>query len=175
MSRFSLCAAVLLLGALGGCKPVAVVVESLFQGSLRGLDACMEANASSFLDREDVRAICVSKHQQPMTPRELEHLQGVARSQGRTMTATISSTFSDRIISQVNLMVYRYDEAGEVATARSNASTWLLPGERVEVSAELMDLSTEDQALGWCDDALAFDARRSCKTWDIFYARAISF
>ena len=175
MSKFSLCAAVLLLGALGGCKPVAVVVESLFQGSLRGLDACMEANASSFLDREDVRAVCVTKHQRPMNPRDLEHLQGEARLQGRTLTATLTSSFTDRIISQVKLGVSVYDAAGEVSFVPSYASTWLLPGETVEVTTVHRELSPEDQALGWCDDALAYDARRSCKTWDIFHARAIFF
>jgi uncharacterized membrane protein len=155
------------------CKPVESVKEVIYHGSIKGVEACMNTNATELLEKEQLRLICTTEHQRPMSGASNLNGNGYLSEEG--LKANVTNKNEDRIITEITFIVEIYDENGKLNSYFLTADTWLPPNSTVETSAKFEIEPEANLQVPWCESAQITSGQKSCRDWGIVTAKAITF
>ena len=175
MSRnFTLAAvavAVFIGGAIGFFMSTGTVAETIYAGSLRGVNACVASVSTQSTTVEQARSICAAKHATNLTRIVPVQGQGALHNTERAgiqFEGQLTNTHASYLITYVKMELALFDDEGEKTTFTASENLWAPPFDDVEFRPHFSTIVPEN-ALGleWCEHDVPEVDLRSCKTWDI--------
>jgi small nuclear ribonucleoprotein (snRNP)-like protein len=158
---------------LGGCKPIELVKEALYSGTLKGVEACMNVNDTDLLSENQIRSMCTKEQQ--VTMRDWYRLQGKARFDEDRIIAQVDNQSEENIVTEITFMVEVFDSDGRRRTVSTTENTWIAPNSSAQVSASFRYTDGVNLAAPWCESGASSSELRGCKNWDIESAKAVRF
>ncbi len=167
----------LLLSA--GCDEInAVIDNTLYKGTLKGVQLCVDRNETDILSRQDIRTSCASKHEKSMPNVYVTgeaHLITYARPNRTRFYGRIengSATFvigGPVVVTSVTVTAYYYDSDGKMHSfSYPLKGIWIEPGKSHSFSTDIEDnVFKHEKHPGWCLKKFKKrKERQGCLTWD---------
>ncbi len=170
MKNYLIGGLVCLLAALAfGIEPVQRVInEAANQGTLRGVEKCMNYTKSELLSQDAVKATCIQSFQKPLYLPDLATGEaGPLMDQGNVAWGgTIKNKTPDHVTTWIRIAVAVFDLEGNKQEVFAETPVWIDPMGEAEFRVELQDLDREQlDDLAFCD--LDVEAPKACMGWGI--------
>ena len=142
-----------MLFVLVGCDQIGnKVAQTVYKGTLKGVEACLAENKSSLVSEEDVRNRCVDVHKKGVyvdgTDGRSAFLSAKPDSVIRIKPAhgTWLNNSNSSIITQVEVAGMVYDKAGKEFSGKTvKKGLWIMPGEAIDI---VFDVQIPDMPKG---------------------------
>lgn len=170
MKNYLIGALICLVVALAyGIKPVQRAINEAFnQGSLRGVENCMDYSKSELLSEDAVKASCVEAfHKRLYLPEVATGKAGPRVGQGIVGWEGILENHSaDHVTTWIRIGVSIYDKDGKEQEVFAETPVWIDPMGEASFQVELPDLKPEQlDAIEYCD--LDDESPRDCMAWGV--------
>lgn len=162
-----------LAAALIGPKPVKQLYnQTVYNGTVQGVSACMDLAAMAILSQETIRNACTQKFQKPVF--EYREVSGRASPKTRRdeviFSGSIENDSSDKVLSWIKVEYIYYDEEGKQATYLGSAIVWVEPSSNEDFEIVLDNFDAKD-----FNDSASCDAdeKSDCWAWGLVGAAGL--
>lgn len=177
MKNFVIVGLLCLVAALVfGIEPVQRVInEATRQGTLKGVETCMNYSRSELLSEEVVRAKCARTFQKPLYSNDYATGRAGPRTDRRTVGwgGTLENKTDDHVTTWVRISVSIFDTDGTEQEFLAETPIWIDPLGKAEFNVELPELESErlkDTAFCEHEDL----APKACITWGVVGVRGVT-
>ncbi len=170
MKNYLIGALICLLAALAfGIEPVQRLVnEVTSQGTLRGVETCIEYSKSDLLSQDAVRASCVQSFQKRLYgPDFATGLAGPRMEQEKLgWGGTLENKTPDHVTTWIRIAVTIFDADGAKQEVFAETPIWIDPLDEAEFWVELPDLEREQlDNIAFCD--IDDETPKACFGWGV--------
>lgn len=153
-----------------------MINEATRQGTLGGVEACLDYSSSDLLTDDAVKATCVTTFQRRLYGNEYASGRAGPREIGRDIGwgGSLQNKTPDHVTTRVKISVSVYDANGDEQEVFAETPIWIDPLSEAEFSVELPDLKREQfDDIEFCD----FDDTKptGCMTWGVTEVMGLRF
>ena len=164
------CLAILALVWFDG-RAIHAATEKLGEGSLAGVEACIALRQGDLVTQDEAREACIRRHEQKLGPSL--RLNGALSVTSRGISGSLRNGYDDRVVTEITMTGYAYDETGASRGYDASVRTWLFPSGAQQVSGTFAKPVAIFDTLPWCPQDADVGTWRSCKFWDITSFRVV--
>ncbi|AZQ66054.1 hypothetical protein EF888_02290 [Silicimonas algicola] len=152
-----------------GVEPVQRAInEATYQGTLKGVETCMDYSRSELLSKEAVRATCVSTFQKRLY--DNDHATGRAGPRMNQQTVgwggILENRTADHVTTWVRISLSIFDADGNAQEISAETPIWIDPLGEAEFRVDLPELEPEQlENINFCEHESI--APKSCMTWGV--------
>jgi hypothetical protein len=152
-----------------GFEPVQRMVnEAANQGTLRGVEKCMEYATSELVSKEAVKASCAQSFQERLYLPDLASGKAGPRIDQEIVgfEGLLQNKTADHVTTWIQIEVSIFDADGKERKVVAETPIWIDPMGEADFKVELPDLKPEQlDGIKWCE--LDDEAPKACFSWGI--------
>lgn len=170
MKNYLIAGLICLVAALTiGIGPVQRIVnEATNQGTLKGVERCMEYAKSDLISKEAIQRSCVQSFQKQLYLPDLAGGEAGPRTEKDLVRweGTLENKTGDHVTTWVRVVVIVFDKAGKKTEVSGETPIWIDPMGEAEFRVELPELEPKQlDGFEFCEDDVA--EPKACMGWTI--------